>query len=520
MNSHRLLNLGVRERGRRTAAACLAMLATLSLAPHGRGAESAFAEVESKVREFTLANGMRFLVLERHHAPVASFYTYADVGSAQETKGITGLAHMAEHMAFKGSDRLGTKDYRKERAALDKVDQAFAALQQERAKQGKADPDRLKQLAAAFQAAQEEAGKYVIRNDFGRAIEEAGGRGLNASTGMDRTDYFFSLPSNSAELWFYLESERFRYPVFREFYKERDVVMEERRMRTESNPIGKLIEEFLATAYKAHPYGEPGIGHMSDLQSFTRADGEAFFRKHYIPGNMISVIVGDVDTARMQELAQRYFGRLPRAPLPEPLRTVEPPQQAERRVVLRLQAQRLILIGYHKPDINHPDDAVYNAISSILSEGRSSRLYRGLVRDRKIAVQAGGFPGMPGQKYPGLFLFYAFTAPGQSNDTVEKALLDEISRLQNELVGTEELDGVKRRARAGLIRSLDDNMGMAQALASWQALTGDWRNLFRQLDRINAVTPADIQRVAKLAFVPNNRTVGVIEPVQTAARPN
>ncbi|MGC8795235.1 MAG: M16 family metallopeptidase, partial [Bryobacteraceae bacterium] len=216
---------------------------------------------------------------------------------------------------------------------------------------------------------------------------------------------------------------------------------------------------------------------------------------------------------RARELAERYFGRLPSAPKPEPLRTVEPPQEAERRVIMWLKAQRMVLVGYHKPDINHPDDAVYDAIGSLLSEGRSSRLYRGLVRDRKVATQVVGFPGMPGQKYPGLFIFYAMTAPGRTNQEVEKAIEEEIERLIREPVSKEELEGVKRRARAGLLRQLDDNLNLAIQLASYQALTGDWRNLFRQLDKINAVTAEDIQRVAKATFTRTNKTVAVIEPL-------
>jgi predicted Zn-dependent peptidase len=228
------------------------------------------------------------------------------------------------------------------------------------------------------------------------------------------------------------------------------------------------------------------------------------------------VVVGDVNPKQIQALAETYFGRIPSGPKPEPVRTVEPKQDAERRVVLRAQSQRIVAVAYHKPDINHPDDAVYNAIGSILSEGRSSRLNRALVRDKKIAVAAMGMQGLPGRKYPGLFLFAGITASGHTNQEVEKALSDEIDRLKRELVTAEELEGVKQRARASLINSLRDNMGLANALADWQVLTGDWHNLFRQIDRINAVTPQDIQRVANATFVDNNKTVAALEPVEAA----
>ena len=293
--------------------------------------------------------------------------------------------------------------------------------------------------------------------------------------------------------------------------------MEERRLG-DSQPIERLIEEFQAVAYKAHPYRDPVLGHMSDLQSFSREDAVAFFRKYYMPANLISVVVGDVDPRRIRELAESYFGGLPGGPKPEPLHTVEPPQLGERRLTLRLQSQRLFLEGYHKPDINDPDDSVYAAIGSLLSDGRSSRLYRSLVRDQKIATNAGGFPGFPGQKYPGLFLFYAFPSPGHTNEEVQKSIETEIERLKTQPVGPEELDGVKRRSRANLIQQLDDNSTLTYLLAEAQVLNGDWRELFRRLDRISAVTPADIQRVAKAAFIFDNRTIGVIEPVEEAAK--
>ncbi len=476
------------------------------------GAES-FQEIQSHITSFTLKNGMTFVVMERHQAPVATFLTYADVGSVQEVKGITGLAHIFEHIAFKGSPAIGGTNYEEERLALDRVDQAFFALRDERRKGAKADTGKLKDLEAAFQAAQEGAGKFVVKNEYGDAIERTGGRDMNAGTGWDSTRYFFSLPSNSAELWFFLESEHFLRPVMREFYKEKDVVMEERRMRTESQPTGKLLEEALHAAYKAHPYGEPVVGHMSDLQEITRPDAEAFFKKYYVPNNLVSVIVGDVDPKKIRDLAETYFGRIPAGPKPEPIRTVEPPQDAEHRVTLRLQAERLVLMAYHKPDGQHPDNAIYRALSGVLSEGRSSRLYTALVRDQKIAVQAFGFPDLPGKKYPGLFTFLAAPAPGHENLECEKALDAEIERLKKEPVSAEELAGVKRRARAGLINGLGDNLSLANSLADYQALTGDWRNLFRQLDQLEAVTPADVQRVAREIFTNNNRTIATIEPL-------
>jgi len=270
-------------------------------------AQDSFQSIQSHITSFTLKNGMTFIVLERHQAPVASFLTYADVGSVQEVKGITGLAHIFEHMAFKGSPKIGGNNYAEERNALDQVDRAFYAMRDERRKGDKADPEKLKKLEAAFEAAQDGAEKFVVKGEFADAIDRVGGRDLNAATAQDWTRYFFSLPSNSAELWFYLESERFLNPVLREFYKEKDVVMEERRMRTENEPIGKLLEETTHIAFKAHPYSEPVVGHMSDLREITREDAAAFFKKYYQASNLVSVIVGDVNTKTMREWAETYF---------------------------------------------------------------------------------------------------------------------------------------------------------------------------------------------------------------------
>jgi predicted Zn-dependent peptidase len=472
-----------------------------------------------KISSFQLNNGMRFIVMERHQAPVATFFTYADVGGNQEITGKTGLAHMFEHMAFKGTPSVGTKNYAQEKIALAAVDRAFLALRSERLKGEKADPKQLQALEKDFKDAEAKAQQYVIQNQFGRIVEQAGGRNLNASTGTDRTVYHFSLPVNEQELWFYLESERFLHPVLREFYKERDVVMQERRMRTESDPLGTLLEDTLAEAYKAHPYGRPVIGYMSDLQYIARPDAEAFFQDYYGPSDLIGVVVGDVQPADIQQLATKYFGRIPGRPKPGPLHTVEPPQDGERRVRLTLQSQPVIMVAFHKPAITHPDNEVYEVLSSLLSEGRSSHLYRSLVRDRKLAVEAAGFTNFPGEKYPNLFVFYALAAPGHTNAEIEQALEDEIQRLVQEPVSQEELEGVKRRSRANLLRLLDDPIQMAEMLASMQALTGDWQNLFRQLDKIDAVTATDVQRVARTTFTVNNRTVTTIETADTAPTP-
>ena len=348
-------------------------------------------------------------------------------------------------------------------------------------------------------------------NQFGRIVEENGGVGMNAFTSMDETAYFYSMPSNRVELWAYLESERFLKPVFREFYKERDVVTEERRMRTESNPIGRMVEQFLAASFEAHPYHHPGLGWPSELNSFSATDAQQFYNKYYVPANMVIGVVGDVKRAEVMPILEKYFSRLPNRPGPPPLRTIEPAQKAERTVIMRETSQPFYLEGYHRPSAKDPDDAVYDAISDLLSDGRTSRLYRALVRDKKIAPFAQGFNGFPGKKYPHLFAFFSLPVPGHTTAEIRDAIHEEIEKVKTQDVSDEELQMIKKRAKASLLRSLGDNEGLANNLVTAQSLFGDWREVFRNVDRIDKVSKADIRRVASKTFVPTNRTIAYVE---------
>ena len=469
------------------------------------------ASFEKRTTVKVLKNGFTVVVCERPEAPVFSFATIVDAGSVQDPSGQSGLAHMFEHMAFKGTDRIGTTNYAQEKIALDKVEQAYAVYDRENRKDVGRDPKKIATLKAEFEKAVENANKFVIKNRFGEIIEREGGVGLNAGTSEDSTDYFYSMPVNRLELWAYLESERFRHPVFREFYKERDVVHEERRLRIDSNPIGRMIEQFLAAAYVAHPYGRSGVGWPSELDHLSVTEAEKFFHKYYVPSNTVIAVVGDVKPQQVFPIIEKYFGRIAAAPKPEPSTTVEPPQTAERTVVLRENAQPFYIEGYHRPNYRDPDDAVYSVISDLLSEGRTSRLYRTLVRDKKIAAAAAGFSGFPGQKYPGLFAFLSVPLPGHTNQEQAQAIREEIDRLKNQDVSDEELQMVKTRVKANLIRGLADNEGLAQQLATFQTRYGDWRELFRSVDRIDKVTKADVRRIANKTFVEGNRTVAMIE---------
>ena len=476
------------------------------------------ASFEKRTSMRTLDNGLTVIMLERHDAPVFAYATVVNAGSAQEVPGITGLAHMFEHMAFKGSDRIGSKNWEEERKALQRVEEAYAAYDRANHAETGRDEAKVAELEKAWKDAIAEADKYVQSDEFSQVVDRAGGVGLNAFTASDMTAYFFSAPSNRFELWAFLESERFRNPVFRQFYKERDVVFEERRMSVESRPFGRLEEEFLAAAFTAHPYGFSGIGWPSDLHSFSASDAEAFFRKYYVPSNIVIAIVGDVDPSVAWPVIEKYFGRLPKAQKPEALRTVEPPQRAERVVTLREASQPLYMEGYHRPPSTDPDSATYDVLSMLLSNGRTSRLYKALVRDQKIAAAASGFNGNPGEKYPNLFTFYAVTTPGHTPDEIGAAIHAEVDKIKKDDVPAEELQSVKTRVKAGLIRQLASNSGLALQLASYQTLYGDWRELFHEVERIDKVSAADVKRIANETFTEKNRTVGKIESTKGGAK--
>ena len=473
-----------------------------------------FKDLEENVIEYNLSDGLKLIIMERHEAPVVSFCTYANVGGVNETKGITGISHLFEHMAFKGTKTIGTKDYQAEIKVMRKEDSLFNDVLKERQKGNRADPEKLRNLEEKFAKAQDEAREYVESNEFGTVVQEEGGVGLNAGTNYDATLYFYNLPSNKLELWMSLESDRFLNPVLREFYKEKDVVMEERRLRVESSPYGKLFEEFLATAFKAHPYGEPLVGHMSDIQSLTRQDAEEYFKQHYSPNNLVIGIVGDVKPQEIIKLAETYFGRIPRGLEPKPVVTVEPEQLGQRKVEVEDKAQPVVAIGYHIPSATHPDKAIFDALSDYLSGGRSSRLHKSLVKEKKIAIAAFGGPGLPGEKYPNLFMFMAVPSKDHTNQECEDAIYEEIEKLKTELIRPEDLKAIKTRIKADFIRQLESNQGLAMRLSFYQAVRGDWKELFRQLDKINQVTAEDIKRASNEYFQRKNRTVAELVTIK------
>jgi predicted Zn-dependent peptidase len=472
-----------------------------------------------RVVERKLTNGLTVLMVERHQTPVVSLNMTFGVGGVNEQMGQTGLAHLYEHMAFKGTRTVGTKNYEKERPILEewfRVGTELEQRQQELARKNQGRPASpedqavIEGLQKRFMDLQEQAGQFVAGNEMALLYQRHGGVGLNASTGKDLTRYMISLPANRLPLWAALEADRMAHPVFREFYKERGVVMEERRMRNDDSPNGLLYETFTSAAFRAHPYGIPTIGWESDILSLTPADTEAFFKAHYGPGNATIAIVGDIDPKDVMSLIEQTFGKIPASPPQPQLVTVEPPQRGERRVEVEFDAEPSLIIGFHKPALGHSDDYIFDVIDAVLSDGLTSRLYTSLVREKRIAASVSSDSNYPGVRAPNLFVIGATPLAPHTTAEVEAAIYAELERLKAEPISPKEMEKVLNNLDADLVRALRSNGGLASQLALYQTVAGDWRYALKARDKIATVTAVDVQRVAAEYFTKSNRTVATL----------
>ncbi|MFH2013123.1 MAG: pitrilysin family protein [Pseudomonadota bacterium] len=459
------------------------------------------------VEEHTLKNGMKILMLKRHYSPTVSFFMSFKVGSVDEYSGISGTAHLLEHMLFKGTKILGTKNYAEEKRILDEIDKLAIRLDNEKAKGKNADETKISKLKVEFARLHVKHKKYVIKDEIDSIYSKNGGVGLNASTSYDVTSYMVSLPSNRVELWAKIESDRMLNPVLREFYSERDVVMEEQRQRFEASPDGKLFENFMAAAFIAHPYRRPIIGWVSDLMFLKKKTTEKFFKTYYAPNNTVVAVVGDIDFQKTLEIIKKYFEHIPSQPIPSLTYTKEPEQMGERRVKVKFDANPSLIIGYHKPTVPYFDDYVFDVIDGILSSGRTSRFYKRLIEEEKIAVSVETANGLPGARYPNLFAIFATPRYPHTTAELEQAIYKEIETLKNEPVSERELRKIKNQIQAAFIRALNSNYGLASKLSYYQTVAGDWRYIEDQLDVIERITPQDIIKAAQKYLIEDNRTV-------------
>lgn len=496
-------------RTRVVVALCLIFLFRSSLAAQ---------QLEARVKQHQLRNGMKFLLMERHEAPTISMYILFRVGSAEEEIGKSGLAHMFEHMMFKGTTSIGTRNYPAEMKIMEELERVVERMIQLQAKGPETSSRELQRLQERMKQLMEQQSQHMIKDEFDEIYTRAGGEGLNAFTSNDVTGYVISLPSNKLELWAAMESERMLRPVLREFYLERDVVMEERRLRTDTSPEGKLEEEFFRAAFFAHPYGVPVIGWPSDVQRLSRRDAERFFKTYYGPNNAVAAIVGDIRIPNAIKVIDRYFNRIPRQQSPQRFPPEELEQPGERRIKVEFDANPQLVIGFHKPTYPHADNYVLDVIEDILGYGRTSRFYRNLVEGKQLVLEATASNNEPGERFSNLFVIRATPREPHTTAEVEQAIYQELESLKMSPAAPNELEKVRNTVDADFIRALDSNDGMAFRLSYSEAVYGSRRFLIDYPKKIRAVSADDVMRVAKQYFTHKNRTVGELVKKEATAQ--
>jgi predicted Zn-dependent peptidase len=485
------------------------------------------------VHEFRLDNGMTVLMLPRKGDPNVAAGWVARVGSVNERPGITGISHLFEHMMFKGTHTIGTSDFAAESKVLQEMDSVHAEIRKEeealieRYRRGQiADPkdpkvrsERHQQLLRQFDLLVQKSRRYMIRTEYDRIYKNAGASSMNAGTDYDYTIYFVNIPSNKLELWFWMESDRLLHPVFREFYSERDVVHEERRMRTDSTPTGRFEEQFDSMFWQSSPYAWPVVGWPSDLEGITKEEAESYFGVYYAPNNLTACLIGDFDPAKARELARTYFGRLKRGSRePAPVRTQEVKQLAEERMIAYAESNPEVHIRYHTVADSHADEPALIMLANLLN-GRTGRLYKSLVLEQQLANNVTAAAN--GLKYEGYFEIRGVARQGKDPVEVEKAIYKEIDSLQATPVQERELQKVKNQQAAADFRRLQSNFGLMLQLLVNES-QGSWRTINTYPRKLQAVTADDIQRVAKKYFAAENRAVALYytkQPAGAAGRP-
>jgi len=483
------------------------------------GGVSATAQ-QVPVVERTLSNGMKLLMVERRDEPTVSAGWVARVGSANERPGITGIAHLFEHMMFKGTPTLGTRDYQKDLEIIAAQEEVRNEMRKEEARmraawrRGEIDDlqapesrtERYRELEKKFNELIERQREILVKNEFDRVYTSAGGSGMNAFTSEDMTAYFITVPANKLELWMWMESERLLRPVFREFYAERDVVFEERRMRTESTPLGKFQESLASLFWESHPYSWPTVGWPSDIPAISKTQADEFYALYYAPQNITLILVGDFAVARTEELAEKYFGRIPKGKTEAPdVVTLEVEQTAEKRMYAEAEANPQVDILWHTVPFGHKDSYPLEVLAQVLST-RTGRLYKALVLGSKVATEV--FAQQDSRKWAGLFNAGGEAAEGHTPEEVEAGIHEQIEKLAREDVPPDELQKVKNNFAAAEYRKLTSNMAVLFQLIFNEGL-GDWREVNNAAARIQAVTAGDLRRVAGEYFTRENRTVAI-----------
>ncbi|MDO3379267.1 M16 family metallopeptidase [Geoalkalibacter halelectricus] len=467
------------------------------------------ATLEDRVITHEFDNGLKLLMVPRPEIPTFTAYITLGVGSVHETSEYRGMAHMLEHMLFKGTQTIGTTDYAKEKPLLEQIEAVGSRLDALRQRRD-ADSEKIAALEKELAALQHQHQQFVVKDEFARIYAEHGGTGYNAFTSRDLTTYLVSLPANKLELWAAVESDRMKNPVLREFYTEREVVMEERFRTVETNPRGLLFENLFANAFTVHPYRNPILGWRSDIENLTLAQTRDFLQRYYGPVNTVIALVGDIDPPAAVAMIERYFGDIPPGSPVPPVFHVEPPQQGERRVQVLFDAEPQLAMAFHKPTLPEFDDYVFDLVNLILGQGRTSRLHRSLVLEQQLATAVQTFI-TPGSRYPNLFVIAATPRHPHTTAEVEAAIYAELERLAREPVSAAELERAVNRLRTDRLRFLRSNEGLARMLTFYQSVAGDWRYVLTYDDIVAEIDAQDVMETAARWLHSGNRTVVTLE---------
>lgn len=482
--------------------------------------QDALNKLNSATQKVTLDNGLRILLVYKPESPTIAIYTKFLVGAVDETNEIAGTAHLLEHMLFKGTPNVGTSDWKRESKAQELIEIFGSRLDrfrlekryyQERGMEvPKALEDNIKKWETRLNNLIQYQDQFIIKNEDSYIFEQSGQVGFNAYTSQDVTNYQIQLPKNRLEIWAKMESDRLKNPVLREYYTEREVVIEERRMRTENSGPALLKERFLAAAFEAHPYGRPIIGYPSVIPFLDIQETKNFFHKYYNPSNMVITIVGDLDFQNAEQIVRKYFSDLPKGERNQPSKLMEIQSKGRKEVEVLYPSSEAFMMGWLKPPLPHKDNSAFDVLESILGRGKSSRLYRKLVLEKKLAASVRAYNGNPGERYTNLFTIYIQPKEGVSIPEIEKAIWEELSLIQEKGVLEEEIQRVKNESISEFFRYMDKNSALADTLGYYELLCGDWKCLFKVYEDLSKVSSNDIQRVVKKYLSLDQVTVGIL----------
>jgi predicted Zn-dependent peptidase len=463
--------------------------------------------LKERVVEKRLNNGITLLMADRGFSSTLAFHISFRVGSADESYNTAGAAHILEHMLFKGTSTLGTSDYNKERPIIDRIEAIGETIDGLRLE--KPNNREIKKLEAELRELEKKQDEFIISSPYDMLYTSNGGVGFNASTSKDMTGYYIQLPSDKIELWAKTESDRLKNPVFREYYRERDNVFEERLMRYQSGGEGLLYETFFAAAFSAHPYKHPTIGWESNIKYMSINDIYRFYNTYYIPSRMTITIVGKQNTEETYSIIKKYFESIEPKPEPGEVKVIEPEQRGQKRVEVYFKSKPSIMIGWKKPAAPAKEDYVFDIISSALGSGRSSRLYKSLVVDKKMASNIYTWSGAPGSRYDNLFIIYGAPIDGVSIEDLEREIYSEMEKFRKE-IDQSEIDRVINLSESSYIFSLDNNSGIAWQLSYYQTVFKNWKYTINYLDNLRNISVNDIHVIYDKYIIDKNKTVAVL----------